>query len=213
MSPKVAGHKTATRQIVCSYNEWDPLEEVVVGVVEGATVPPWDWIAKATMPDHAAWFFKKHGGKPFPKKMIEKAAEELNGLAALMKKLGITVRRPEKMDFSKEYRTPWWKSRGLYAAMPRDVFMVVGETIVEAPMAWRTRYFEGQAYRELMVEYFRDGAKWLPAPKPSMDKHFYSKTYDTDTPYVKGKKQFPITNHEIAFDAFCIAIFVAIGDR
>ena len=24
---------------VCSYNEWDPLEEVIVGRVEGATVP------------------------------------------------------------------------------------------------------------------------------------------------------------------------------
>lgn len=28
-----------SRSPVCSYNEWDPLEEVIVGRVEGATVP------------------------------------------------------------------------------------------------------------------------------------------------------------------------------
>ncbi len=26
---------------VGSYNEWDPLEEVIVGVIDGAAVPPW----------------------------------------------------------------------------------------------------------------------------------------------------------------------------
>ena len=157
---------------VRSYNEWDPLQEVIIGVVEGATVPPWDAITKATMPSHAAWFFKKYGGKPFPKKMIEKASKELDGLAALCKDLGITVRRPEPVNFSIEYRTPWWKSRGLYAAMPRDVFMVVGDMIIEAPMAWRTRYFEGLAYHPLMLDYFNRGARWLAAPTPSMDDQF-----------------------------------------
>ena len=193
---------------VLSHNEWDPLEEVIVGVVEGATVPPWDAITQATMPDHAAWFFKKHGGKRFPKKMIEKASQELDGLAKLFVELGITVRRPEQIDFSVEYKTPWWKSRGLYAAMPRDVFMVVGETLVEAPMAWRTRYFEGHAYHALMVEYFKKGAKWLAAPKPFMDDRFYDSEYDSDHPYKGSVKQFPITNNEIAFDA---ADFVRFG--
>jgi len=27
--------------VVNSYNEWDTLEEVVVGVIDGATVPSW----------------------------------------------------------------------------------------------------------------------------------------------------------------------------
>lgn len=193
---------------VHSYNEWDPLEEVIVGVVEGSIVPPWDARTKATMPSHAAWFFKKYGGKPFPKKMIEKAAGELEGLVALFKSLGITVRRPAQMNFSKEYQTPWWKSRGLYAAMPRDVLMVIGDTLVEAPMAWRTRYFEAHAYRDLAVEYFSQGAKWLVAPKPSMDAHFYNKTYNPNHPYIGGEKQSPITNAEVAFDA---ADFVRFG--
>lgn len=193
---------------VSSYNEWDPLEEVIVGTVEGAVVPPWDRITQATMPDHAAWFFQQHGGKPFPAEMIEKASVELDNLVKVFEGLGITVRRPEKIDFSVEYQTPWWKSRGLYAAMPRDVLLVVGDAIIESPMAWRTRYFESFAYHKLLKEYFDKGAKWLVAPRSSMDDRFYDANYDPEKPYIDGVKQFPITNEEVAFDA---ADFVRFG--
>ena len=33
------GERLATRSPVSSYNEWDPLEEVVVGRLEGAMIP------------------------------------------------------------------------------------------------------------------------------------------------------------------------------
>ena len=187
---------------VWSCNEWDPLEEVIVGSVEGATVPEYDDVAlQSIMPDHAANFFKEHGGKPFPSEMIDSASAELNILADTLKSLGVKVRRPDKMDFSKEYVTPWWKSKGLYAAMPRDVMMVIGDTIVEAPMAWRSRYFEIYAFRNLIQEYFKGGAKWLSAPKPSMNDAFYNDTYNSDEPYKDGVKQFVISENEVAFDA------------
>ena len=35
---------------VSSHNEWDPLEEVIVGIVDGATVPGWDDMLEVTMP-------------------------------------------------------------------------------------------------------------------------------------------------------------------
>ena len=189
------------KPIVWSCNEWDPLEEVIVGVVDGATVPEWSPAVEATTPSHAKGVFKKYGGKSFPGKMIEKAAKELDNLVKVFIELGITVRRPMPLDFSKKYETPWWKSRGLYAAMPRDVYMVVGDTLIEAPMAWRTRYFESFAYRELMNEYFAGGARWLAAPKSSMAGDFYNKWYDTETPMIYDEKQFVIRNNEIAFDA------------
>jgi glycine amidinotransferase len=92
--------------------------------------------------------------------------------------------------------------------MPRDDFMVFGDTIIEAPMAWRTRYFESFAYRNLMNEYFNGGGRWLVAPKPSMADGFYDEHYDPDHPMKDGVKQFVITNNEIAFDA---ADFVRCG--
>ena len=57
--------------------------------------------------------------------------------------------------------------------MPRDILTVVGDEIIEAPMAWRSRFFEYRAYRSLMKEYFRGGARWTTAPKPQMSNQLY----------------------------------------
>lgn len=57
--------------------------------------------------------------------------------------------------------------------MPRDILLVVGNEIIEAPMAWRSRFFEYRAYRPLIKEYFRKGAKWTTAPKPTMADELY----------------------------------------
>ena len=46
-------------------------------------------------------------------------------------------------------------SKGLYAAMPRDIIMTIGNEIIEAPMAWRSRFFEYQAYRPLIKVLFK----------------------------------------------------------
>ena len=62
---------------------------------------------------------------------------------------------------------------GLYAAMPRDIILVVGDEVIEAPMAWRSRFFEYRAYRPLMKEYFQRGARWTTAPKPQMSDALY----------------------------------------
>jgi glycine amidinotransferase len=62
---------------------------------------------------------------------------------------------------------------GLYAAMPRDLFLVVGETIIEAPTAWRSRYFDALPFRTLLLEYFMSGARWVAAPKPRLADELY----------------------------------------
>ncbi|MCB9811824.1 amidinotransferase [Candidatus Nomurabacteria bacterium] len=193
---------------VWSCNEWDPLEEVIVGTVKYATVPKWTpWLASTT-PSHAKWFFEKYGGQPFPEEMTENAEVELDNLSNVLTELGVTVHRPTPFDFGQEYRTPWWDSQGLYAAMPRDVMMVVGDTIVEAPMAWRSRYFEIFAFRDLIEKYFEGGAKWLAAPKSSMSDSFYRRDYDPENPTIDGVRQFVISEREVSFDA---ADFTRVG--
>ena len=57
--------------------------------------------------------------------------------------------------------------------MPRDLLLVIGNEIIEAPMAWRSRFFEYRAYRSLIKEYFAKGAKWTAAPKPTMCDELY----------------------------------------
>lgn len=57
--------------------------------------------------------------------------------------------------------------------MPRDFLFAVGNELIEAPMAWRCRFFEYRAYRTLMKEYFSRGAKWTTAPKANMSDELY----------------------------------------
>jgi glycine amidinotransferase len=177
------------------------LEEVIVGTVEGAVVPEWNEALEATTPNHAKWFFEKYGGQPFPEEMIDKATVELNGLQKTLENLGVVVHRPTPFDFSKTVTTPWWSSKGLYAAMPRDVMMVIGDTVIEAPMAWRSRYFEIYAYRDILQKLFNEGGKWLAAPKCSMGQNFYNSNYSPEKATIDGVRQFVITENEIAFDA------------
>ena len=75
--------------------------------------------------------------------------------------------------FLQTYSTPDFTSSGFHAANPRDSLLVVGEEIIEAPMAWRARFFEYRAYRELIKEYFHAGATWTSAPKCLMSDELY----------------------------------------
>ena len=57
--------------------------------------------------------------------------------------------------------------------MPRDFLLVVGDEMIESPMAWRCRYFEYEAYRPLLRKYFNEGARWTAAPKCTMEDGLY----------------------------------------
>ncbi len=192
---------------VLSHTEWDPLEEAIVGVVDGATVPPWDPMLQLTMPEDQWDFFRKHGGQPFPAERIEAARRELAEFVHILEAEGVRVRRPEPIDFAKTYATPDWESTGLYAAMPRDLLLVVGDEIIECPLAWRSRYFEFDAYRPLLGEYFRGGARWTAAPRPRLPRdQFDPEALKTDGD--RGTFHSYVTEFEPVFDA---ADFVRCG--
>jgi glycine amidinotransferase len=44
-------------------------------------------------------------------------------------------------------------------------------------MAWRSRYFEVDAYRPLLKEYTARGAKWTTAPRPELVDALYNHDY------------------------------------
>jgi len=152
--------------------------------------------------------YKTQAGQPFPKYLMENAIKELDNFAKILEAEGVKVRRPEVTvgDFSQPYNTPDFKaSNGLYAAMPRDILIVVGNEIIEAPMAWRSRFFEYRPFRKLIKEYFHQGAKWTAAPKPLMSDELYvpEDKFKTDT-----AGAFVTTEFEPVFDA---AEFTRIG--
>ena len=196
---------------VCAYNEWDPLEEVIVGRVEGAHVPAFTVEVLATNHTRNHAFFTANGGKPFPKEVVEKATAEVKNFCEVLRQEGVIVRQPEVVDHGKEYSTPDFTSTGMYAAMPRDILMVIGEEIIEAPMAWRSRFFEYRAYRPIMKEYFRQGAKWTTAPKPLMSDELYDFNYTRkvqERHKLAAEGRFVTTEFEPCFDA---ADFIRAG--
>ena len=90
--------------------------------------------------------------------------KELDEFIHILEAEGVRVRRPDIVDYSASYSTPDWETPcGFCAANPRDPFIVIGNEIIETPMADRGRYFEAWAYRSLFKEYLKAGAKWVSA--------------------------------------------------
>ncbi len=195
---------------VNSYNEWDPLEEIIVGIVDKAMFPSWNVINRVTIPPQAQKFIyqlTERAGTSYPQEIIEAAQKDLEEFVHILEAEGVIVRRPDVLDYALPYRTPDWQiSNGFCAANPRDVFLVVGNEIIEAPMADRGRYFEAWAYRSLLKEYFQSGAKWTAAPKPQLLDAQYDWNYQEATP--DEEMRYIITEFEPTFDA---ADFVRCG--
>ena len=178
--------------LVNVHNEWDPLEEMIVGVAHGARVPmPDKGLFALDYSDHHNTQEEIPSGT-YPEQVIEEAAEDLDAFVAFLVDHGVTVRRPKNSDHAALFGTPEWKTDGEYNYCPRDVLLPIAQTIIEAPMALRSRYFEPFAYRKHLQEYFASGANWISAPKPQLS----DSTYRVNPP--KGSI---IANEEPIFDA------------
>lgn len=186
--------------VVCSHNEWDPLEEVVVGRVEGSAVPPWHVTLQSTAPRSTWDVLKVLSGTQVPTALVSAAQRNLDAFLEILNTAGVRVRRPEPADQTGPYQTPDWSCQAGYnLANPRDLLMVIGNEILETPVAWRSRYFEQRAYRSLLHEYFHAGAKWTSAPKPRLLDDFYDTDYTVPE---KGEPmRYAINNSECTFDA------------
>lgn len=138
-APSAATEKVAETLVspVNSHNEWDPLEEVIVGRLDGATVPGSHPVVACNIPPWAARFQGLAAGFKFPRMLVEPAQEELDQFINLLQSLGITVTRPDAVDHKQRFGTPDWSSRGSFNTCPRDSMLVIGDEIIETPMACR----------------------------------------------------------------------------
>ncbi len=191
---------------VMAYNEWDPLEEVIVGRLEGATIPSAHVTVTFNLPQTAAKLYRLAAGYRYPGWMKKLAQKELDGFIAILEGEGVKVRRPDLINHKAWYRSPNWSSRGFCVACPRDGFMVVGDEIIESPMCWRSRYFEGDAYRSLFKEYFNAGARWTSAPRPQLTDDLFD--YKFRIPEKGEAIRYVVNEFEPVFDA---ADFVRCG--
>src|SRR5688572_33000306 len=104
---------------VWSCNEWDPLEEVIVGNPLNARFPTPDRSTQvAEFPDRSLAELPRG---LFPQQIIEETEEDLNGFAEILEGCGVTVRRPDTWSHESTFSTINWESHGYYNYCPRDV--------------------------------------------------------------------------------------------
>ena len=198
-----------TRQTSCpvsAHNEWDTLEEVIVGRADLACLPHYEDPADYCCSDvtDVAALQKMLNIQPdstYGPERIAAANKKLDELSAFFQSEGVTVRRPTPIPFNKQCVTPnWTMNSGYNCCHPRDIFMIIGDLILETPNSSRERYFESWAYKAIMKDYFNRGARWIAAPKPEL----------ADELLAEDDKVFPyyITEAEPCFDA---ADFVRCG--
>ena len=200
-----AGEETGSCP-VNSHNEWDPLEEVIVGRLDHATIPTSHVMFTGSLPSRAVPLYRPLAGRHYPRFVRGPAAEELEGFVELLQAQGIRVRRPDALDYNVKAKTPHWKSKGFCSASPRDLLLVIGDQIIETPSAWRARYFEQHAYHSLLREYWEAGAHWTAAPKPMLRDSLYDADFTPPGP--NDELRYIINESEVVFDA---ADFVRCG--
>ena len=175
--------------IVWSCNEWDPLEEVIVGNPARARFPTADPSTRlAEFPDRPVEDIPRG---PFSQQIIDETEEDLDEFISVLEKLGITVRRPETWRHEASFSTIHWESQGFYNYCPRDIMLVTGDQIIESPNVIRSRSQETFSYRKLMLEYLESGARWYSAPRPMLLDSLFDVDMAKPTP----------RNEEPAFDA------------
>ncbi len=147
--------------VVWSCNEWDQLEEVIVGNPLRARFPTPDRnTLLAEFPDCS---LEEIPQGPFPQQIIEETEEDLNAFVAVLEKLGITVKRPQAWPHEAKFSTIHWGSEGYYNLCPRDILLVIGDHIIETPNVIRSRAQETFSYRTMMVDYLSKsiGSDWI----------------------------------------------------
>ena len=138
-------------------------------------------------------------GFHYPGLLLQPAQRELDGFIALLRSLGVVARRPDATDYRQRFGAPGWSSRGFCNACPRDSMLVIGDEIIETPMAWPCRYFETYSYRALLKEYFRGGARWTAAPRPQLIDELFDPIYHV--PEQGEPISYILTEFEPVFDA------------
>ena len=154
---------------VCSGDEFSPLAEVIVGTAAGARIPALDRSAWLNLyPELSAADLAAVTTGAFPPRVLAEADEDLDALAEILDGLGVTVHRPAPADHGQEFATPHWRASGFGSYCPRDLALVVGTTVIQAPSPVRARMFELAGLRGLFQQAMLGGAAWIAAPQPEL---------------------------------------------
>lgn len=150
-----------------SCNEYDTLKSCIVGDATGARFPEHDEIFAYNW-EITGWKETPHPRGRFPQHIIDEANEDLDTLVKTLKDRGVQVYRPKDLDHGHIVRTHEWETDGMYNYCPRDVLLVIDDLVIEAPMAFRARQMEANAYWKIKQSAYQDDVRWIAAPRPRL---------------------------------------------
>jgi hypothetical protein len=128
------------------WTNWDPLKEVIVGDCPIGAVR------------------NKLAG------ILHETKQDLDSLSDYLTKLGVTVHRPTVTKFPDTIDLGHFKMENPMAPIvPRDQYLVYGETIYQTYTSMPDRYLDSQNYNHIFKELFLDGHNWLSMPPPKLD--------------------------------------------
>ncbi|KAK8142280.1 hypothetical protein MY1884_007847 [Beauveria asiatica] len=188
-----ASRMTSTEVRVSADNEWTPLKSVIVGRAEHSCYPSEPrHLTKAYVPPEFLDRFRPYS--PFSAEVVERAQQELDTFAEVLRQHGVTVYRPDEVD--------WLKHGGYTGAMPRDRLLTVGNMLIESIPAWGCRQREVElAYSTILSSLQHpEGANWRVFRQPVLHGHdtiYDGKEEETFDP----QHDWAISNNRPAFDA------------
>lgn len=151
-----------------SHNEWDPLQEIIVGSAKG-TAATLEWHSPDPISEDVLTKARDLSKKASPDWFVDEINEDLDNLSGLLSEYGAKVFRPTNYDISKFYSSAHWTSSGNNLYNVRDLNLVVGNTLVESPSQNISRYFESTALYDIWYQYFDEGFKWICGPRPRLE--------------------------------------------
>lgn len=120
---------------ISSWNEWDTVKEMVVGIADYANWPSSDPVfALESM--KTTWKDSPPPAGPVPSWIIEETNQDLDGLVDILVKSSVKVHRPGNFDFV--------TAQGMYNYCPRDRLLVAGDVIVDPAMMYPCRDMESK---------------------------------------------------------------------
>jgi N-dimethylarginine dimethylaminohydrolase len=177
---------------ICSHNDWDPLEEIIVGTADHSMLPTMSKAVQAfSYAEYTLEELQVLQG-PHDQRIRDEANEDLEILADTLRGLGVKVHRPKSVDHSKEFSSPDWTTTGWYTFCPRDLLLPLDNLVLEAASPGRCRQYESRAYYDYLTQQVEEGVEWISAPKPILLDDLYQ---------VEDLSKPTVNNHEIIWEA------------
>lgn len=155
---------------IWSVNEWGRLREIILGNPRNAILPSMDDVSQRNFDRPSQADLRKAVHRRMPDWVIEETLEDLDDLERLLSSYGVIVHRADPLYSTDAVRSPHWTAQPESAINIRDLTLIHGNLVVDAPSPTRGRYYEGLAVRNLMDDYrSRQRKAWFVAPpRPSL---------------------------------------------